>query len=568
MADKLEILVKAVDQASGVLKTVDKEVEKLGSTGKSSGSKLKDTFGALAGQASGALAPMLGLAGGVAAVGGAVVATAKFVSSSVNDWVAYNEEIRKLGMATGSSVEDLSRLLQAADDVGVSMDSMKTAMGLAAKNGVSPTIENLANLSDKLLLITDDTQRADEMARIFGRGWQEVAGFILQGGDAIRQMSANIDTSMVVTERSAQQARDYAATVDELNDSWTGFKNTIGQAVLPILDDLLDRINYNIDSMKGQTDAQLAQKAAVAELDAAYAGHLITEQQYNEILMAINNASGDAITVTKEYGIQTQIATALEQSRNQAFDQGIASMQYYAVATAESTQVTKQLTESEKISTLALQEYNAMLMQTRNKAEGSQAALRRLEQNFLAAGYSAEEAAGMVAALKNQIAAIKSKDVIINVRINMPGGGYTVQGGQLTPTPFSPAEEIIYNKQYEDWLAAGSVGAPPTKGTVGGGPKSYKDLSDAEKTKRAKENRERAAKKKGAGGASGLDMIVPPGYPGDSFPIWTTSGERVTVETKDQQKRGGGDTYIMYVNTNAPVSTVISDFQMMRALGA
>ncbi len=37
----------------------------------------------------------------------------------------------------------------------------------------------------------------------------------------------------------------------------------------------------------------------------------------------------------------------------------------------------------------------------------------------------------------------------------------------------------------------------------------------------------------------GLDMRVPPGFNNDSFPIWTSSGERVTVQTPAQQKAGG-----------------------------
>jgi hypothetical protein len=38
----------------------------------------------------------------------------------------------------------------------------------------------------------------------------------------------------------------------------------------------------------------------------------------------------------------------------------------------------------------------------------------------------------------------------------------------------------------------------------------------------------------------GLDMIVPPGFHGDKYPIWTSSGERVIVQTAAQQKQGGG----------------------------
>lgn len=48
-------------------------------------------------------------------------------------------------------------------------------------------------------------------------------------------------------------------------------------------------------------------------------------------------------------------------------------------------------------------------------------------------------------------------------------------------------------------------------------------------------------KPKGPGGATGLDMIVPPGFGEDSFPVWTTSGEHVSVETPGQQSNAGMD---------------------------
>ena len=39
---------------------------------------------------------------------------------------------------------------------------------------------------------------------------------------------------------------------------------------------------------------------------------------------------------------------------------------------------------------------------------------------------------------------------------------------------------------------------------------------------------------RGATGQHGLNMIVPPGFPGDSFPIAASSGERVIIQRKDQ----------------------------------
>jgi len=46
----------------------------------------------------------------------------------------------------------------------------------------------------------------------------------------------------------------------------------------------------------------------------------------------------------------------------------------------------------------------------------------------------------------------------------------------------------------------------------------------------------------GIGGANGLDFMVPSGFPNDSFgPIFAQSGERVRVETPEQQRSGNVD---------------------------
>ncbi len=60
-----------------------------------------------------------------------------------------------------------------------------------------------------------------------------------------------------------------------------------------------------------------------------------------------------------------------------------------------------------------------------------------------------------------------------------------------------------------------------------------------------------------AGLQHGGDFIVPPGYPGDRFTVGVTSGERVTVQTPQQQAEGGlaGTT----VNIYAPVTMMVTE---------
>jgi hypothetical protein len=235
--EKLEVLIKAVDQATATLAKIEGQVAGLGKTSQKASGVTGQVSKMMTGQFGDVAKAVFGVVAPIATVGAAVVTTAKFVAGSITDWVAYNEEMRKLGEATGVTTSDLSRLLQAADDVGVGMGSMQTAMKLAAQNGVLPTIANIADLSDKLLALESDEARVEQMQKIFGKQWQEVAGFVLQGGDAIREGTAAIEDSLVVTKESSIEARKYAASVDVLNDSWTGFKNELAKEVIPALTD-------------------------------------------------------------------------------------------------------------------------------------------------------------------------------------------------------------------------------------------------------------------------------------------------------------------------------------------
>lgn len=239
MANEVKILITAIDKASGTLNKIQSELTQTGQAGKSG----------FMGMASGALAAV----GGVAAVGAAVGTAANFVKGAVNDWADYNEQIRKMSIATGAAPEDLSRMMQAADDLGVSMDSLQTAFKLVAKNGIQPTIENIAKLSDDLLAIEDPTKRAEEAARLFGRQWAEIAPFVLASGDAIREGTAAISDSLVATQESIDKSREYKVQLDNLADAWTGVKNSIAMEAMPVMTDATGIMNEMATNIQGNT---------------------------------------------------------------------------------------------------------------------------------------------------------------------------------------------------------------------------------------------------------------------------------------------------------------------------
>ena len=167
----------------------------------------------------------------------------KAYDAVITSTAEYAESIYHASNLAGVSTEQMSRLVQAADDFRVSQETLTGAMGMALKNGFVPTIDNIAALSDELLAIKDPAERAARATEIFGRQWEGVMPLLLQGGDAIREATGSISDNLVVTDEAAKNAMDYAAQVDALSDAWTGLKMNAGQAVLPIVISILTSLN-------------------------------------------------------------------------------------------------------------------------------------------------------------------------------------------------------------------------------------------------------------------------------------------------------------------------------------
>ena len=195
---------------------------------------------------------------GTVSLATAIYKAGQVVVDSIRDWADYADAMRISAQMAGITTEEMSRLVQAADDFRVPMETMQRSMEMALKNGFVPTIENLAALSDRLLAIDDPALRAAEASKIFGKSYADMMPFLLAGGDAIRGATAGIDANLVVTEEAAQQAKDYKDAIDNLGDAWTGMQNQLGQSTIPWittqLEDFTSRLkNAAIEALYFQT---------------------------------------------------------------------------------------------------------------------------------------------------------------------------------------------------------------------------------------------------------------------------------------------------------------------------
>ncbi len=400
---KLKLIIEAINKSKGEIAKLQKDLIGIEDAGKRTSIAM------------GHLKTALGAAG----VMGAAMAVGNFLKKSVTDWSEYAEQMEKSARLAGVSTEEMSRLTQAADDFRVTQGALESAMVMALKNGFEPSIENLADLSDEYLALKDPADRAAMASKIFGRQYAEMEPLLRQGGKAIRDGTAAIDESLIVTEESVQANKDYIKAVDDLGDAWTGVKNTVGQRVIPVLTDLLNLITTGeaatgsiaaggngksvfanlIDDIKGVEDAAL---------DATPAG-----EDMNEMLRGMGSDAPQASDAIQGVADATNNADAAMRSYNEALLFKIASEGLSEDASLQLAQRMGLVDEATVTATIKAGEYKDMLDNGTITLETYKA---------------------LIEGIADRIAGMQDKDVTVTINTyeNYHGGGKSKTGGGQT----------------------------------------------------------------------------------------------------------------------------------------
>lgn len=235
-----------IAEAAGDLDKLDQETKKASDSGKEYGKSLNDMVKQLTGFNLAQLS-----------AGAVLVGAIKTVGDAVRETTDYANTVRKLSLTLSLGTEETSRIIQVFDDYGVSADRVKVALDMMSKNGIAPSIDSLAKLSDKVLAMQDPTERAAALSKIFGRNWADVSEVLFQGGDAIRKQSAAISSNLILTEKEVAASRQYEIATDNLNDAVTGLKTRIGNQLIPVLTTLANALN---DCLTAQDDVTSSTK--------------------------------------------------------------------------------------------------------------------------------------------------------------------------------------------------------------------------------------------------------------------------------------------------------------------
>ena len=232
---------------------------------------------------------------------------AKAYEMTVGAAQTYDQQVYELMLKTGGTADETSRLIQVLDDTGIEYGVLETAMKFAVKNGIDPNIKSLAKLADEYNALNSPVAKGQLLMAKFGRSGLEMARAMEMGGDALRQMNSEMSGGLILTEANIKASEEYRKNMDTMNDSVLGLKVSIGNELIPALNEQVLESNALIKSLQEQGYwytmlHQWSIRSAASKKDETVEVNYAT-QSYNAMMLSINKAAEanrDAVAPTKD----------------------------------------------------------------------------------------------------------------------------------------------------------------------------------------------------------------------------------------------------------------------------
>jgi len=166
------------------------------------------------------------------------------------EFINYAEQVKDFSRSLGASAEETSKIIQVADDVRISTQSLKMAFKEAQKDGIEPNIEGLAKLSDAYLALPPGVERTQFAIDKFGsKAGPEMEKLLVKGSAAIRDMSDAVSENLIMTDAGIKASDDYQASLDTLKDSAYGVQVAFGAKITPVLNAFMRVVLADIEAV-------------------------------------------------------------------------------------------------------------------------------------------------------------------------------------------------------------------------------------------------------------------------------------------------------------------------------
>lgn len=235
--------VKSLKNISAEIKSADTAFGKLQAGARGAGQMMSENMGAVA-----------------LAVGTAMV---EFGRRSVQSFQDGALAAGQFADATGLTAEQSSRLMEVAEDTGASVEAMRGAIQRMSKAAADGTIDvagfgntvamtgrgttdvyqTFINTATAIGAIADASKREAAARETFGKSWAEIAELTAMSAEDLKAALEGVSDAQVFNAEEVQQARDYRDAVDQLNDSFTGLKNTVGADLVANLTAVVNAAN-------------------------------------------------------------------------------------------------------------------------------------------------------------------------------------------------------------------------------------------------------------------------------------------------------------------------------------
>lgn len=369
---------------------------------------------------------LIGLKGAIGTAGVAFVAFAgaalvadKVLDATVGKYVEYANEVERAKTLTGASAEETSRIIQLADDLGISYENLTKSLTAANKDGVQPNIDGLAALSDEFNTLKPGVEQNLFLLDKFGKSGVDMGKVMKLGGDGVRAWAASIDDSLLITEKGIQQAHEYAMAQDNLGEAWEKLALQGGQRLLPVVTDLINSFNDEIRTQEILTEQGKNWFFVSGQNYEAAHAQAASERERAEALRESSAATAEAVADAEELSAEYKTLIDLTVAWATADEKAKKKMAFNNIMAKLSIDG---LTEAEK-----------------NMGENAGIALGIFDESAISAAERMEYlvdkfAAGELSA-RQFTAALNAIPDSVNVNINT---NYTTSGGLPTSGNYNP----------------------------------------------------------------------------------------------------------------------------------
>jgi len=202
---------------------------------------------------------------GIAAAGAVV----GFAKESITAFQTVALEAGKFADATGLAVEDASRYIEAAGDIGVPIDAVEGAIGrlnktigadpdavrdlgvdlVYLKDGSLDVNETFLNTIQRIKDIKDPAEKAKVAAKLLGKGWQSMSELIEMGASDLKTALKGVGDAQVVDADELRKAKEFRDTMDDFGDKAKALAINFGEFLIPVITDIVELVDKTVTGL-------------------------------------------------------------------------------------------------------------------------------------------------------------------------------------------------------------------------------------------------------------------------------------------------------------------------------